>query len=44
MLRAQNKNGDIAAKNIPKANHGRKINQLNALIMIANDKDNKTFP
>lgn len=44
MLRAQKKNGDVAAKSIPNANHGRNNSQHKAVIMVVRDSDSSTLP
>lgn len=44
MLRVQKINGEVAAKNIPRASHGRNSNQHNAVIMMANENANNIFP
>lgn len=44
MLRAQNINGEVAAKIIPNAKNGLNNNQQNAVIITANDNDNNKFP
>lgn len=37
-------NGDIAAQNIPNASHGRNINQLIDVIIIAIENDSNILP